>query len=115
MGLFSKKAGPTVSASTPNEPVTSRRSSSLTAQGDVEHEAAREKNGSHGQPDSNVIDPAVEKRVVRKFDTHVTPLVAFLCKFSFFKHCCSEPDCLVVKADVFPHSNSAGEVKFQPF
>ena len=25
------------------------------------------------------IDPEVEKRVVRKIDTHVTPLVTFLC------------------------------------
>ena len=29
------------------------------------------------------IDPELEKRVVRKIDTHVTPLVTFMCMYLF--------------------------------
>lgn len=38
--------------------------------------------GAHAGSDSAIIDPQTEKRVVRKMDLRVVPLVSALCTFS---------------------------------
>ena len=55
--------------------------------GDMDIEKARPSyEEGHIQAQEHHIDPEVEKRVVRKLDMHVVPLVMALCMLTLFKH-----------------------------
>ena len=76
MGLFSaKKQAPTAvnlaGYSRPTQPPV-----------DPEKGTADERDVAEGGAQQHRVDPSIEKRVVRKLDLTVTPLVAGLCKCS---------------------------------
>ena len=82
MGILSRKAPPPTAVDL----------------GDATHPSAQasgdpEKSNKEVQLESNMtgarahhIDPELERRVVRKLDWHVPPLVAFLCE-SWYRNC----------------------------
>jgi hypothetical protein len=85
MGLFKSPREPPVTAGlvdprmggqTEGEPKTDSM-----ATGDVEKSGVVEKDG--GPTTEARIDPELERRVVRKIDYHVPPLVTFLCTSDF--------------------------------
>ena len=76
MGIFSRKAPPptAVDLGNANNPSTQSTGDPEKADKDVQLE------DTPAEAHARSIDPELERRVVRKLDWHVPPLVAFLCE-----------------------------------
>jgi hypothetical protein len=76
MGILSRKAPPPTTVDLGDAIHSSTQASEDPEKGDKEVQLENNTTGVH----THHIDPELERRVVRKLDWHVPPLVAFLCE-----------------------------------